>query len=325
MAKEKVQANPEREMTLLGHLDELRTRLIICIGTLLVATTVAFFFAQPVLEFLIKPVTMLAGGAPPKSIEKTPGLVIVDRETGALKFEHPELLESIEKLEGLTILLPATADRRTTKTLTVAFGENPMRNKIFYSRPFDSVLMPLKVAFVMGILFSLVVWVWQIWLFIVPGLTDKEKRVVRPLLMGAVVLFPIGALFAYGMFFFVIRVMQRYALSSVETFYTIQDYLKVMTTTMIMFGFIFELPLVVAVLARVGIVTPEFLRHYRKHIYVGLALAAIIITPTTDPYNMLLALAPLIILFEISVFIAKPMAAMHRRGQEADGEEGATP
>lgn len=324
MAKEKETVSREREMTLLGHLDELRTRLIICVGALLVSVIACFFVAQPVLEFLVLPVSRLVKHAPPEPDEKVIArTVLVDAETGEMKFQHPEILQKLDKIDHLQVVFVMNDDAGTTFA-GPAIGGNPFKTtNIIYSRPFDSVLMPLKVAVVMGIFISLGVWIWQIWLFIKPGLTDKEIRVVRPMLGGAVFLFPLGAAFAYGMFFLVMRVMQNYALSSIETLYTIQDYLKVMTNMMIVFGFIFELPLVIAVLSRVGIVTPELLKHYRRHIYVFLAFVAMIVTPA-DPYSMMIAFVPLIGLFELSVLISRPMALLKRQADEEDDvEEGA--
>lgn len=318
MAKKKgSKPNVEREMSLLGHLDELRMRLIISVGTLVLATLVSYFFARPVLELLIKPVSNLTRGKLVTPETERAEVVVVNRADGSFRFAHPELLGGVQKLDRLTFMVPLSDDATSTKALTIV--GSPLQAKIFYSRPFDAVLMPLKVAIVMGVFISLFVWIYQIWLFVAPGLTDKEKRLVRPLLMGVVILFPIGALVAYGFFFIVLRIMQTYALSDVDTFFPIQEYLKVMTGMMIVFGFIFELPLVVAMLARVGIVTPELLRHYRRHIYVLLAFLAMVFTPA-DPYSMLIALLPLIGLFEISVFVSKPMARLR---QKAEAEEEA--
>jgi sec-independent protein translocase protein TatC len=89
---------------------------------------------------------------------------------------------------------------------------------------------------------------------------------------------------------------------------------------MIVFGIIFELPLVVALLARVGVATPEFLKQYRRHIYVGLAFAAMILTPA-DPITMIVAYIPLLVLFEVSIWIAQVMALMRRNDEEAAEEE----
>lgn len=299
-----------KELTLLGHLDELRTRLIWSVSALVVSTLGCLFFAAPALEFLIRPVTVLAAAsAEPAETEEVDQVAFVVGADGTVRLEGPENLRELEQIERLALVLLPTQDDPTTRTVDIIGQGGRKRGGMIYHRPLDPLMMQLKVAVVMGILISLVVWVWQIWLFVAPGLTVKEKSVVRPLLAAAIVLFPIGAAFAYWMFFLIIQVMQRYVVSGIETLYTVQDYLKVMTNLMIAFGFIFELPLVIALLARIGIVTPAFLRHYRRHIYVGLAVVSMLITPA-DPFSMLMALAPLLLLFEVSVLVAGPMSRM---------------
>lgn len=308
--------NAMKELTLLGHLDELRTRLIWSVSALVLATLGSMFFAAPALEFLIRPVTvMAAASAEPIEIEDRGQVALVVEADGSVRLEGPENLRELEQIDHLVLELLPTQDDPTTRTVDIIGQSGRKRGGMIYHRPLDPLMMQLKVAVVMGILISLVVWVWQIWLFVAPGLTVKEKSVVRPLLVAAIVLFPIGAAFAYWMFFLIIQVMQQYVVAGIETLYTVQDYLKVMTNLMIAFGFIFELPLVIALLARIGIVTPAFLRHYRRHIYVGLAVISMLITPA-DPFSMLMALAPLLLLFEVSVLVAGPMSRM--RAKEFD-------
>lgn len=308
------ETNPERELTLIGHLDELRMRLIICVATLFVAVLASFFVANPVLEILIEPVKSLLG--PDKSHNKLLVLVADPGASGGLKLAPGERLqEKEEHLRAIHIVLPAAENAGTTKTLTV--GD---RSNLIYTKPLDPVMMLFKVAIVMGILLSLFVWVWQVWGFIAPGLTLNERKVVKPMLLGGLVLFPLGAIFAYFMLYMVIQIMQTYIVAGIDTLYTIADYLKLMTTMMIVFGIIFELPLVVALMARVGIVTPAFLTMYRKHIWVGLALAAAILTPA-DPFTMLIAYVPLLLLFELSVIIARFMYLLRAEDEESEPDE----
>lgn len=317
----------EKEMSLLDHLDELRTRLIIGIVALIVAVAVSWSISRPVLEMIIQPVTRLVKTAPVElqSGAETPLGLIVEPD-GAVRVNYPERLAGLERLEEFYLIVPPSDDDSTTIVLALVGAGVSRGAKMIFTGPVDPLLMRLKVAIVLGILVSMFVWIWQIWLFIAPGLTDKERGVVRPMLLGAVLLFPLGAYFAYRMIFLIIVMMQRYVVTGVETLYTAHDYLKFMTTMMIVFGFIFELPLVVAIMARLGIVTPALLNQYRRHIYVGLAVVSMLITPA-DPYTMIMAFVPLVGLFELSILIAKPMAMLHERGQddEDEDEEGATP
>jgi sec-independent protein translocase protein TatC len=313
MSKKKVDPNPQRELTLLGHLDELRVRLIICFATLFAAIIGSFFFASPVLEFLIRPVTETL--TPPKLTPETTipsTLTLVVHPDGRIQARRPEQLTNAQTLQSLEIVA-LSEDNSTSRTFAlIRPPESP--SKIIYPSPLDPFMMLFKVAIIMGILVSLLVWVWQIWLFVAPGLTDNEKKVIRPMLVGAIFLFPLGAVFAYYMIFLIIRIMQGYIVPGIDILYNATNYLKLMTTMMIVFGFIFEMPLVMAMLARVGIVTPAFLLHYRRHIWVGLAAAAMILTPP-DPLSMLAVFFPLVLLFEISVLIARPMALLRARAE----------
>ncbi len=299
-------------MPLLGHLGELRLRLLISFGTLIVATLLMLFFARRAVELMIRPVTHIFD--PGRLMAPEPERLRLEvAPDGTLRLANPRLLvqSEPEDLRGVfdQALLVLTAADGSATTLSLGGSVAGRESKIVYASPIDPLMIQIKVAVILGILVSLVVWVWQAWLFVAPGLTPKEKRVVRPMLVGAVFLFPVGALFAYGMVWLVIPVMNRYVVSGIDTLYNVSIYLKLMTTMMIVFGLIFELPLVVAVLARVGIVTPAFLRHYRRHIYVGLAVLAMLMTPA-DVVSMLMALVPLIGLFEISIWVAGPMALM---------------
>lgn len=316
---EKIEPGAGRELSLIGHLEELRYRLIICIAALVVFTLGSFWVAKPVLELLIKPVSVQSPFLPPPP---PPAEVVLQAgPDGVLRVKQPLdilALQNAPEIPRLSIEFAPSADSDSTQTL--ALGKKRDGADLIYTNPLDPFMMPFKVSIIMGILFSLAVWVWQIWLFVAPGLTSPEKRVVGPLLSGAIVLFPIGAGFAYLMFFLLIPVMQRYIVQGIATLYTIRDYMKLMTNMMIVFGVIFELPLVVAVLSRIGIVTPAFLRHYRRHIYVGLAVVAMVITPA-DPFSMLIALIPLLILFEASVWLSQIMFLMRGR----DFEDADTP
>lgn len=314
MAKEKIETNPQRELSLIGHLDELRMRLIICVVTLFVSVFFSFYFASPVLEFLIKPVTVILSKHQPVNEDNptTTTLTLALQADGSLRGLHLDQIAAAQSLDSLDVLIPADL-AGTTRTLTL-IKPAVRPNKIIYPSPLDPFMMLFKVAIILGILMSLVVWVWQIWLFISPGLTEKEKKVIKPLLLGTIFLFPIGALFAYYLIFLIIAVMQNYIVPGIDILYNITEYLKLMTTMMIVFGVIFELPLVMALLARIGIVTPAFLKHYRRHIYVGLAVVAMILTPA-DPFSMMAVFVPLIGLFEISYQLVKPMAYLRARAE----------
>lgn len=302
--------NPLREMSLIGHLEELRMRLIVSVATLFVAVVVAFNFSGRVLEILVAPVKSILATPEVPSAPEDPGMLVLEADAdGALRATR---VPEGDVLRGVTFVLPATDDPLTTRSLVLREpGEAALPN-IVYSNPLGPFLMSFKVAIVMGVLLSLPIWIHQIWLFVAPGLTEKEKRVVKPLLSGALFLFPLGAFFAYFMIYMILHVMKTYQVQGIGTMYDVATYLKLMTTMMLVFGVIFELPLVVALLTRIGVLTPALMVEYRRHIYVGLAVFAMVITPA-DPFTMLIAFGPLVALFELSVWISRPMALLRAR------------
>lgn len=306
--------NSEHEMSLVGHLSELRVRLIISIAALFVGICMSLFIAKPVLGLLTIPVHELK-----REPNRNEELTLMADSDGNVKIPIVALknLAADKFSQRRFKIVYYDADAKTTSTLTI--GEPPSQG--LYARdPLAAFLVPLKVSFVVGILLALPVILYQIWLFIAPGLKPKERQLVRPLLGGAVFLFPLGAMFAFMMVGMMMKVLQHYMPASIEPLIGIDEYLSLLTTMMLIFGVIFELPLIVAVGARIGILTPEMLRRYRKQAYVILTIAAAIITPA-DPFSMIVGLVPLIVLYEVSIIVARPMARMRRNSSEEAASE----
>lgn len=304
-------------MSLVGHLDELRTRIIISLAALVLCVVGAFFIAKPALNMLTLPV---------HALKQEPGrdreLTLTVQPDGALRLDKPEEVRgALEQLsqKRLRLVWPADPARNLPET-SFLIGERPTQ-KFYYSSPIDPFMMQLKVSIILGILLALPILLWQVWGFISPGLTAKERRVVRPMLSAAIILFPLGAAFAYYLIRFVLLIMQIYAVENVDPLLNIFNYLSLLTTMMLIFGVIFEIPLLIAVAARVGLVSPQFLSTYRRHAYVVLSIAAMVITPGGDPLTMAVALVPLVLLYELSVALAYPMARLHQADQHAEEEE----
>lgn len=315
--------NQENDMSLIGHLTELRYRLLIIITGLVVCTAMGLFFAEPVLEILIIPVQQLER-EPGRDMELT--LVVQPDGTIRIPIEGEDIRANLDKLsrKRMRIVLAEDPEKDLPET-EFYWGEKP-KQQFYYHSPLDPFFMQLKVALILGILLSLPIIVFQVWLFINPGLKNKEKRIIKPMLSAALVLFPIGALFAFYIVQLVLKVMQSYQVENIDPLLSIFDYLSLLTVMMLAFGLIFELPLVIAIAARLGVVTPEFLRVHRRHAYVILAVAAMLLTPA-DPFSMLAAFFPLLGLYELSILLAKPMSMMHRSDDidVEDVEEESTP
>ncbi len=291
----------EQEMSLVGHLGELRTRLIIGLIAIVLTTCLAFFIAEPVLSLLTQPVKYMA-----REPGRTETLVLNVAPDGDVKMRTPASMETLSTKRLIVNFLDSAGT-----TQTFSFGELPTQ-QFYYPSPLDPIMMQLKVAFLVGILLALPFIMYQVWAFVRPGLKTNEVKIVRPLLLGAIFLFPIGATFAYYMVGLLMRVIQSYSIEGIDPLFDIYKYLSLLMVMMLVFGIIFELPLVIAVAARIGLVTPAMLTHYRRHAIVGLAFAAMILTPA-DPFSMMATFIPLVILYEISVIISRPMARLHRK------------
>lgn len=164
----------------------------------------------------------------------------------------------------------------------------------------------LKAAFWVSFVICLPYWLYLIFGFVKPALYPKEKKTVRWVFVSAAVLFFVGVAVAYFILFpFTYRFLMDYRVrGDVLPFITLDSYLGTLMTLCLLMGLLFELPVVVALLAALGIVNKEVLRRYRRHAYVGIVTLAAIITPTTDAFSLALASIPILLLYEVSVWVA---------------------
>lgn len=167
----------------------------------------------------------------------------------------------------------------------------------------DKFMAFIKVGLLGGVILSCPFWLYHLWKFISPGLYEKEKKYAISFIVSGTVLFGIGVSFVY---FVVFPAAFQYLFTIGGTIdkpmITITDYLSFFTITTLMFGAAFELPLILVMLALMGIIDAKFLREKRRYAVLGIALVAAIITPP-DLISMLLMLIPLMLLYEIAILI----------------------
>jgi sec-independent protein translocase protein TatC len=227
----------EDRLTLVEHLDELRTRVIISISALVVAFGVCFWQNDRLLDIANKPL---------------PG-----------DFEP------------------------------ITFG---------VAEPFTTTVTISAYA---ALVIALPVILYQAYAFVLPALTDRERRVVVPFLVLVPVLFVAGVVFGY---FVVLPAATKFLLNFNDTQFNIQvrarDYYSFFTLTLAVMGLIFQLPIGILAVTRLGIVTPEQLSANRRYAYVVLLVIAMLL-PGTDPVTMLIEAVPLILLYEASVLAAR--------------------
>ena len=166
-------------------------------------------------------------------------------------------------------------------------------------------LVPLKVSVMAAIALALPWILYQVWAFVAPGLYKHEKRLVLPLVAASTVLFYLGAAFCY---FFVFGqafpAIQKMAPTSVAVSPDIEAYLDFVITMFIAFGVAFEVPIVVVILARMGVVTIAQLKSFRTYFVVGAAAVAGLVTPP-DPVSMIALLLPMCLLYEVGILAAQ--------------------
>jgi sec-independent protein translocase protein TatC len=160
----------------------------------------------------------------------------------------------------------------------------------------------LKVAFSLGFILAFPYITFEIWKFIAPALYENEKRAVRTVFLFVSVLFYVGLVVGYYLIVPIsLNFFLGYTISdSVQNTISLQSYISLFTSTLLAFGIVFEFPAAVTILSRIGIITREMLIKYRRHAIVILLIIAAFITPA-DPFSLVVAFAPLYLLFELSV------------------------
>jgi sec-independent protein translocase protein TatC len=172
--------------------------------------------------------------------------------------------------------------------------------------PTENVTTYFRVALMSGAVLAMPFLVYFIWSFIAPGLEDKEKRYVRFIVPGATVLFIIGVAFAWAIMLpAAIGFLSTFEPEIFRTSWRAAAYIPFVTALMFWIGVAFELPLIVFFLAKLKIVTAKQLLGWWRFAVVGAAVAAALITPTVDPFNMMLVMGPLVFLYFLSILLAK--------------------
>ena len=190
-------------------------------------------------------------------------------------------------------------------------------NYTSYLEPF---FVYLKVAIYGGV-FLAAPWVlWQLWLFVAPGLYKREKRVVVPFLVSGSLLFYSGAAFCYLLIMpYAFPALAQIAGEDMTPILTMKEQLTLVLAMMLGFGVVFEVPVIIAFLSMVGLVSADFLaRHRRVAVVVNVGLAAII-TPTGDPFNLALMAVPMIVFYEVGVLLARLLGKAKPAGAPAAG------
>jgi sec-independent protein translocase protein TatC len=187
---------------------------------------------------------------------------------------------------------------------TLCFGKVPV--SFLSTTMTGQFIASFTVAFVGGFIVAFPYVFWEFWRFVKPALSKNELKKTRGVIFWVSILFFTGVAFGYFILTpFMINFYFSYKLSPlIEIKPTFSDYLENLVYTTVGIGVLFQMPLLVMVLARVGFITARFLRKYRRHAFVVILIAAAIITPSTDPFSLAIVTIPLYLLFEASIILA---------------------
>jgi sec-independent protein translocase protein TatC len=190
---------------------------------------------------------------------------------------------------------------------------------LYFTSLFENFLTHLKIAGYLAIFVLSPYFFWEIWGFVAPGLKKNEKKLVIPFVSGATLFFIGGALFAYYVLFPVgFKFFVEYGMAADMPMLTIDAYYSTCLKLMMLFGLGFELPVIVTLLGALGIVDARTLRLHRKNAIIGITIVSALFAPP-DAISMLILMAPLIVLFEISILVVDALGA--KRAKSAAQEE----
>src|SRR6266550_2896723 len=193
-------------------------------------------------------------------------------------------------LDFLRAPLPAGYDKLYFTTVGGAFG------------------VRIKIAFFAGIALAMPVILFELYRFVTPGLTRSERRIVWPLLLGALVLFAIGMTVGYLIIPFALAFLLSFGEPGrVEPLLSINEYVGFVTTLMLAFGLVMEFPIVLIALSRVGILSYERIARQRRLIILGIVIFAVVVTPGGDPFSPTILGSVMYALFELSLLIIRLM------------------
>jgi sec-independent protein translocase protein TatC len=187
----------------------------------------------------------------------------------------------------------------------------------------ETVGVIFKVTLMTGFVAALPVILYQVIMFISPGLTGRERAYLYVLLPAVLVAFAGGACFAYFVLFPpAFQFLSEFGIEHVNPEIRISSYVGVIVSLMFWMGVVFQIPLVLFALARFGIVTPRLLSRFRRFAIVLAFIAAAIITPTFDPVNQVLVAVPIIILYELGIILSRVGQRLRKGAAESDARTG---
>jgi len=265
--------NDGKVMSFVDHLTELRMRMIRCLIALLIGMGVAWNFSTALLSFVERPLT---GHTYLSEVKST--------VYEMLKQRYPGIYDRY-RLGSDGPAVPAE-DR-----------------KLNYSAPLEPFFVQIKISLIAGAILALPIILQQFWLFVAPGLTPKERRLVFPFVTAGSLSFIVGALFFLLVIWpVIINFSLSYEREGLRSWFNLTAYINFCLRLIMIFGLVFELPVVAAILARIGLINARFLARQRKFAVLASALVAAF---HADLLTMAVVWIPLYLMYEVSIWIVR--------------------
>ena len=173
-------------------------------------------------------------------------------------------------------------------------------------RPFGQLFLYMQIAIMVGVIISIPNIFYQFWQFISPALRKHERRYIFWIVAFSSICFLSGIAFAYFVMLpLTLKFAAQFGSETIKNEFAIDEYMSIIISVMLAAGLIFELPMISFFLSKLGILKPSFMKKYRKHAIVVIMIAAAFLTPGTDPVSQMVLAVPLVLLYEISIFISK--------------------
>ena len=178
--------------------------------------------------------------------------------------------------------------------------------ELVFTAPAEAFWVQMKVGLIAGVFIAAPIILWQVWAFIAPGLHGHEKKYAVPfVLIGSVMFLAGGAFSLFVVTPYALTFLLGYARPGLKPMITIQNHVDFLLKFTLAFGAVFELPLALTLLARMGVVNARMLAKNRKYAILGAFVAGAVLTPTPDAFNQALMAGPLIILYEVGIVCAR--------------------
>jgi sec-independent protein translocase protein TatC len=181
------------------------------------------------------------------------------------------------------------------------------RNAFIFTGPLDAFVTRLKIATYGGIILAMPILLWELWRFITPGLSPKEKRYAIPFLFASLTLFAIGAGVALLTLPQALDFLLNAAGDQVQPLLTADKYIGLVSLMILAFGLAFEFPVLLVFLLIARVITTQQLTHFRRWAIVLIVTFAAVITPSQDPYSLFAMAVPMYLFYEMSILIGKAM------------------